>query len=49
MIELFKKVKLNLKTEKVNFDLIHKNKKRLEKEIISNLKIAEFQEINLIN
>jgi len=49
MIKLFKKIKLDLKTEKINFDLIHENKKSIEKEIISNLKIAGFQEINLIN
>ncbi len=49
MIELFKKIKNELDSEEINFDIISKNKEEIEKEIISNLKISGFQKIHPIN
>jgi hypothetical protein len=45
MINFFKKIKSNLKTNKINIQIISNEYKK--KEIISNLKIAGFQEINI--
>lgn len=47
MILFFKKIRSNLKTNNINIEIIAEEKKT--KEIISNLKIAGFQEINFVN
>ena len=48
MVEFFKKIQKNLKTNKINFDQKGYSKDE-EKEILSNLKIAGFEKINLVN